>query len=257
MEKLETSYPASAVSTSEPSIAALRLKVRSRMKRSSGSAAVSGQIADLVDLPESRGLPSQRRECLSCHDSIAGRVLVVGAPKCKKSSIVSKGVRELYEESFLRRAIALSAKAVDLPGTEPFAAVIVQNGLIVGEGINRSREKFDPTSHGETEAIRDACRKLETVDLRGCDLYSSCEPCALCVAAMQIVGVSRLYYAAGLVESNAVLKDVPPRNRFVGIDATTLREECGKAVDERSMPARQALSEEALAVVADWANQFD
>lgn len=163
----------------------------------------------------------------------------------------------MYEERFLHRAISLSAKAVDLPGTEPFAAVIVQHGRIVGEGINCSRQKFDPTSHGETEAIRDACRNLQTVDLRGCDLYSSCEPCALCVAAMQIAGISRLYYAAGLVESNAALKDISPGNRFVGVDATTLREESGRTVKDRSMPATQALTEEAMAVLIDWAKRVN
>ena len=160
----------------------------------------------------------------------------------------------MYEERFLRRAIELSSQALDIPGTEPFAAVIVRDGRIVGEGLNRSRSNFDPTSHGETEAIRDACRKLETVDLQGCDLYSSCEPCALCVAAMLLAGIRRLYYAAGLSESNAALAGVPMRARLT-VDASTMREECGKAVGERSMPARQALSDEALTVIAAWARQ--
>jgi tRNA(Arg) A34 adenosine deaminase TadA len=142
-----------------------------------------------------------------------------------------------------------------MPGTEPFAAVIVREGRIVGEGINRSRQNFDPTSHGETEAIRNACMNLKTVDLRGCDLYSSCEPCALCVAAMQISGIGRLYYAAGLSESNEALEGVPMDNHFVGVDAATLREECGKKVEERSMPSRQALAEEAIAVILNWAKQ--
>jgi len=160
----------------------------------------------------------------------------------------------LYEEQFLRRAIELSAKALDMAGTEPFAAVIVRDGSVVGEGVNRSRRNFDPTSHGETEAIRDACRNLQTVDLRGCDLYSSCEPCALCVAAMQLAGIERLYYAAGLAESNALLAGVPKSARFT-VDATTLREECGKTVGDRAMPASQALSEEAMAVIAAWAKE--
>lgn len=160
----------------------------------------------------------------------------------------------MYEERFLGRAIELSAKALDMPGTEPFAAVIVRDGRIVGEGINRSRQNLDPTSHGETEAIRDACRNLKTVDLRGCELYSSCEPCALCVAAMQLAGIGALYYAAGLAESNAVLEGVPRTRRFT-VDANILRDECGKTVEARSMPAHQALSEEAIEVIAAWAKQ--
>ncbi len=160
----------------------------------------------------------------------------------------------MFEERFLRRAIELSATALDTPGTEPFAAVIVRNGKIVGEGINRSLEKYDPTSHGETEAIRDACRNLETVDLRECDLYSSCEPCALCVAAMQISGIKRLYYAAGLAESNAALRDLPLSTRFT-VDADMLREQCGKTVEDRSMPSSQALSDDAMDVLVAWAKQ--
>ncbi|GAB4521934.1 MAG: nucleoside deaminase [Roseibium sp.] len=158
----------------------------------------------------------------------------------------------MFEERFLRRAIELSAEALHTPGTEPFAAVIVRNGQIVGEGINRSLEKCDPTSHGETEAIRDACRKLETVDLHDCDLYSSCEPCALCVAAMQITGIRQLYYAAGLTESNAALAGLPLSTR-VSVDVDLLRDQCGKTVGDRATPASQALSGDAMKVLLAWA----
>ena len=160
----------------------------------------------------------------------------------------------MYEQRFLQYAIKLSAKALDIAGTEPFAAVVVRDGRIVGEGINRSRQKFDPTSHGETEAIRSACSALKTVDLRDCDLYSSCEPCALCVAAMQLSGIRALYYAAGLAESNAALDGVPQNTRF-SVDVDVLRDECGKTVKARSMPARQALSKDAIEVIAAWAKQ--
>jgi len=87
----------------------------------------------------------------------------------------------MYDETFMRRAIALSEQALGEAGAGPFAAVIVRDGAIVGEGINRSRAKHDPTSHGEVEAIRDACGRLKTVDLSGCDLYTTCEPCTMCV----------------------------------------------------------------------------
>ncbi len=158
----------------------------------------------------------------------------------------------MYHEPFLRRAIELSATALENPGTEPFAAVVVRDGRIVGEGINRSAADLDPTSHGETEAIRDACRRLGTLDLRGCELYTSCEPCALCVAAMKIAGISSLYYAADLAGSNAALQGLPESSR-IPIDAETLRRECGRTVDERAMPAQQAMDEEATAVIAAWA----
>lgn len=158
----------------------------------------------------------------------------------------------MYNETFLRRAIAISAQALDTPGTEPFGAVIVKDGKIVGEGINRSVMNHDPTSHGETEAIRDACRNLGTVDLRGCALYSSCEPCALCVAAMNISGIAALYYAADMAQAGGAIADLPRAARFP-IDVDLLTHECGHAVTERHMPAEQHLDAEATQILHDWA----
>lgn len=158
----------------------------------------------------------------------------------------------MYDEAFLRRAIEISAQAIDTPGTEPFGAVVVKDGKIVGEGINRSVMNHDPTSHGETEAIRDACRNLGTVDLRGCALYSSCEPCALCVAAMNIAGIATLYYAADMEQAGASLGDLPEAARFP-VDVGRLTHECGHAVSERLMPSEQHLEVEAAAILRDWA----
>ncbi|WP_121066691.1 nucleoside deaminase [Chachezhania antarctica] len=159
----------------------------------------------------------------------------------------------MYEETFLRRAIEISAQALDTPGTEPFGAVIVKDGKIVGEGINRSVMNHDPTSHGETEAIRDACRNLGTVDLRGAELYSSCEPCALCVAAMNIAGIAALYYAADMGQAGATISDLPETGRFP-IDVDRLTHECGRAVGDRIMPAERHLGEDAAAILEDWAS---
>lgn len=158
----------------------------------------------------------------------------------------------MYDETFLRRAIALSAEALEIPGTEPFGAVVVRDGRIVGEGINRSVMHHDPTSHGETEAIRDACRRLQTVDLRGCDLYSSCEPCPLCVAAMGISGIATLYYAADMGQAGAVLGGLPEDARFP-VDVAGLLHECGRPAQARRMPAEQHLSAEATAILTEWA----
>ena len=160
----------------------------------------------------------------------------------------------MYREEFMRRAIEISAEALHTPGTKPFGAVIVRDGTIVGEGLNRSELNHDPTSHGETEAIRQACRNLGTVDLHGCELYTSCEPCALCVAAMQIAGIARLYYASDLAQASAAMAQVPASTRNP-VDSTRLRSECGKPVTERSMPSRQVLSEPALEVLVQWAQK--
>lgn len=158
----------------------------------------------------------------------------------------------MYDETFLRRAIEISAEALTTPGTEPFGAVIVKDGKIVGEGINRSVMNHDPTSHGETEAIRDACRNLGTVDLRGAELYSSCEPCPLCVAAMNIAGISALFYAADMGQASAALGALPEAARFP-IDVDRLVHECGRAPDARLMSSEQHLCNEAYAVLEDWA----
>lgn len=159
----------------------------------------------------------------------------------------------MYEERFMKRAIALSREALTKPGTQPFAAVVVKDGAIVGEGINHSAAHFDPTSHGETEAIRDACRKLQCVDLSGCDLYSSCEPCALCVATMHITGIGKLYYAASLSESGAAFEGIPASVRHP-IDVEVLTSECSLPVDKRRMPAEKKLAHEAIAVLEAWAS---
>ncbi len=136
-------------------------------------------------------------------------------------------------------------------GLGQFGAVIVRNGQIVGEGLNRSALCFDPTSHGETEAIRDACQKLRTLDLSDCELYTSCEPCALCVAAMTIAGIRKLYYAASLEQSGAAFATLSRAARRP-IDVEALRTETGAKIDARRMPAQQALGDEAVRILEQW-----
>lgn len=158
----------------------------------------------------------------------------------------------MYHEPFMKQALALSAQALSTPGTEPFGAVVVRDGLVVGEGLNHSAANFDPTSHGEIEAIRDACRRLRRVELAGCDVYSSCEPCALCVAAMHIVGIRRLFYAASLAQSGAAFEGLPAEARHA-IDIDALRAEAGSPPALRTLPAEQHLAGEAIDILAAWA----
>ncbi len=155
----------------------------------------------------------------------------------------------MYDEKFMRRAIALSAQALETPGARPYGAVIVKDGRIVGEGLNQSAKTFDPTSHGEVEAIRDACARLKTTDLVGAQLYSSCEPCPLCVSAMMIAGIGRLYYAASLAQSGAIIA----RGRVPGIDV--LRRDAALPPSAREMPAEQKLDGDAVAVLEAWAKK--
>lgn len=155
------------------------------------------------------------------------------------------------DEVFIRRAIELSRRALEQPGTQPFGAVIVTGGTIVGEGLNRAAARLDPTSHGEIEAIRDACRRLGRTDLSDCDLYTSCEPCPLCVAAMGLAGIRRLCYAASLDQSDHALGGVSPKIRRA-IDVADLRRQAGCPVGQGRMPATQLMDADAVAVLEAW-----
>src|SRR4051812_23601710 len=154
----------------------------------------------------------------------------------------------MYDEKFMRRAIELSAQALDISGARPYGAVVVKDGRIVGEGLNQSAKKFDPTSHGEVEAVRDACRNLKTTDLSGCELYTSCEPCSVCVATMIMAGISCMYYGASLAQSAGI---VPPPK--MPPPALSVREQVGQPADKRSMlPAEVKLGDKAMAVLKQW-----
>ena len=153
----------------------------------------------------------------------------------------------MYDEKFMRRAIELSAQALGEPGARPYGAVVVKDGKIVGEGLNQSAKNFDPTSHGEVEAIRDACSNLKTTDLSGADLYTSCEPCSVCVATMLMAGIARMYYGATLDQSGRIVprSKMPPRPDLV-------RAQVGLPVESREMPAEVKLGDEAVAVLEAW-----
>lgn len=146
--------------------------------------------------------------------------------------------------SFMRRAIALSRTSADRPGTRPFAAVVVKDGKVVGEGLNQAAAKCDPTSHGEIEAIRDACRTLGTTDLAGCELYASCEPCIMCAAAMYRAGIGRLYYGVSLEQSAALLP--------VPFKSTDVARQLTRPVGKRDLPAEQMMADEACEVLRQW-----
>ena len=153
------------------------------------------------------------------------------------------------DEGFMERAIEISRTALDKPGAAPFGAVVVRDGVIVGEGLNHAAGRFDPTSHGEVEAVKDACRRLGTLVLSDCDLYTSCEPCAMCVATMRIAGIRTLVYAASLAQAApAIARAMTPT-----IDTDDLRSEAGLPVDKRKMRSSQMMAEQAIAILNEWA----
>lgn len=155
-----------------------------------------------------------------------------------------------YAEAFMKRAIAISRKAIGTSTHLPFGCVIVRDGAIVGEGLNHSLGLKDPTSHGEVEAIRDACRRLETVDLSDCELYTSAEPCALCVSAMALAGIETYYYGASSEQAEGA---TAPTHNEKTIDPLHLRREAGASVRERKMRGEQRLGAEATSIIEAWA----
>jgi tRNA(Arg) A34 adenosine deaminase TadA len=144
----------------------------------------------------------------------------------------------------MRRAIEISRREMLQHGAAPFAAVVVKDGRIVGEGVNRVVAAHDPTAHGEVEAIRDAGRRLGTWDLSGCALYTTCEPCAMCVAAMFWARIDRLYYANTLADCEAIGFDLAPLRVLVRAD-----------IGAWATPAERLLADEARAVLHEWTRQ--
>ncbi len=142
---------------------------------------------------------------------------------------------------FLRRAIALAVQNVDAGGGGPFAAVIARDGKIVGEGVNTVTAGNDPTAHGEVNAIRAACRALGTFSLAGCELYTSCEPCPMCLAASYWARIDAIYYGASAADAARA-----------GFDDAFLYEELRKSHAVRALPATQMLAEEGWASFAAW-----
>lgn len=151
-----------------------------------------------------------------------------------------------YSETYLREAIRLSREKMEAGEGGPFGAVIVKNGEIIGRGWNRVTSANDPTAHAEVEAIRDACARLGTFSLDGCEIYASCEPCPMCLAAIYWARLDALYFAAGRLDA-----------ADAGFDDDLFYQEIAKPPASRNIRAVQHLQEEARAVLAIWKTQAD
>lgn len=148
--------------------------------------------------------------------------------------------------TFLREAIRLSIEKMEANEGGPFGAVIVRDGQIIGRGWNRVTSTNDPTAHAEVVAIRDASSKLKTFSLAGCEIYSSCEPCPLCLAAIYWSRLDRIYYAATCDDAAAA-----------GFDDRNFYRELGKPAGDRSIPMEQALRDEASVALKAWLKKED
>jgi guanine deaminase len=148
--------------------------------------------------------------------------------------------------AFLREAIRISNEKMEDNEGGPFGAVVVRDGQIIGHGWNRVTSTNDPTAHAEIVAIRDACSHLKSFSLAGCELYSSCEPCPLCLAAIYWSRMDRIFYAATCEDASAA-----------GFDDRHFYRELGKPASERSIPVEQALRDEALVTLQAWMRKED
>ncbi len=153
----------------------------------------------------------------------------------------TKNMAGMPNPEFLRRAIALATQNVVSGAGGPFAAVIVRAGKIVGEGANSVTATNDPTAHGEINAMRAAAQALGTFTLAGCVLYSSCEPCPMCLAAAYWARLDAVYYGASAADAARA-----------GFDDAFLYGEMKKPLGERKLPSTQLLGEEAWASFAAW-----
>ena len=141
----------------------------------------------------------------------------------------------------LRRAIALATQNVVANRGGPFGAVIVKDGCIIAEAANTVTATNDPTAHAEVNAIRAACNALNTFSLRGCHLYTSCEPCPMCLSAAYWARISAIYFGCSANDAARA-----------GFDDAFLYEELRKPIQHRTIPAAQLLLREALASMDAW-----
>lgn len=150
------------------------------------------------------------------------------------------------EAQHMKRAIELSRINMQSGQGGPFGAVIVKNGKIVGEGWNKVTSTNDPTAHAEVEAIRDACKNLGTFELKDCEIYTSCEPCPMCLGAIYWARLEKIYYGNTRDDAAAIQ-----------FDDEFLYREIVKPMDQRTIPIKPLLRDEALTVFKEWVEKLD
>jgi guanine deaminase len=148
-------------------------------------------------------------------------------------------------KKFMRKAIALSLKNIE-NGGGPFGAVIVKAGKIVATGVNRVTANTDPTAHAEVNAIRKAAKKLGTFDLSGCEIYTSCEPCPMCLGAVYWAHLDKMYY--GNTKADA---------KNIGFDDSFIYDEIELKPENRRLQSVQLLPDEAIKAFESWVNTTD
>jgi tRNA(Arg) A34 adenosine deaminase TadA len=147
---------------------------------------------------------------------------------------------------FMRAAIRLSIDMMRCGKGGPFGAVVVKGGKIVGRGCNEVTSSNDPTAHAEIVAIRDACRRLKTFDLEGCELYTSCEPCPMCLSAIYWARIPKIFY--GNTRKDAAK---------IAFDDDFIYREVSLPIRKRKLVMKPLLRNEALKAFAEWDKKTD
>jgi tRNA(Arg) A34 adenosine deaminase TadA len=150
------------------------------------------------------------------------------------------------ENPFMDRAIRLSLESVQSKGGGPFGAVIVKDGKIIAEASNDVTGTNDPTAHAEILAIREACKKLNDFELKGCEMYTSCEPCPMCLGAIYWARLDRVYFGNTAADAEEV-----------GFSDAFIYEEIARPHAQRNVPMIQMMREQALAGFRAWAEKPD
>jgi guanine deaminase len=148
--------------------------------------------------------------------------------------------------SFMLEAIRLAEQGMNQNEGGPFGCVIVKDGLIIGRGNNKVISTNDPTAHAEITAIREACDHLHSFQLEGCEIYTSCEPCPMCLGAIYWARPAKVYFACTREDAAAI-----------GFDDQFIYEEIDKSLASRSIPMEQLLYSEALEVFRAWSLKPD
>ena len=151
----------------------------------------------------------------------------------------------ISKNKFMLRAIELSISSAEDTGG-PFGCVIVKDDKIIAEGLNKVTFSNDPTAHAEIVAIREACKKLNTFNLSSCDLYASCEPCPMCLSAIYWSHVDNIFYANTREDA-----------KKINFDDSLIYSEISKKNEDRKIPIKQILRDEALKAFEIWDKKTD
>lgn len=150
------------------------------------------------------------------------------------------------ENKFMAEAIRLSFEMMRANKGGPFGAVVVKDGVIIARGFNRVTSANDPTAHAEIVAIREACRKLKTFQLKGCELYTSSEPCLMCLGAIYWARPDKVYYANTKEDATRI-----------GFDDHFIYQELEKPLGKRKLRISQIMRKEALGAFKEWEEKTD